>query len=146
MFLQCSGNVNNTPKGSAFGSVTKPFALQSQLQSGRSARRPPKEYFDLNSGVVVRAFPDGLLEKATMLPGSDGFMEGIFEDGKIFKTDMPNLLGEQQHTLETNSALRAQAKAEAKAATEAADQAKVDAAKATKGLVKPKSHLAPDHW
>jgi hemolysin activation/secretion protein len=98
----------------------------------------------------------------------DGFMEGLFVDGAIMMTDMPNLLVEQQLQVESNSALRAQAKAEAKAKSQARAEAKaeakakaqakaeakaakqtadqaLDAAKATTGSVEPKSQLVPDN-
>lgn len=64
-------------------------------KSGPVAETTPrgrsKMYFDMSKNTVVRAFTDGSLEEAHTEEGPDGFLIGVFADGTIYNTEIPNV-------------------------------------------------------
>ena len=54
-------------------------------------RGKSKMYFDMNKNKVVRTFRDGTLEEAQTEKGPGGCLIGVFEDGSIFTTEVPNV-------------------------------------------------------
>jgi len=72
--------LSTSPKGKGSGSVAE------TTPRGRS-----KMYFDMSRDKVVRAFSDGMVEEAHTEEGPDGFLMGIFTDGTIFNTEIPNV-------------------------------------------------------
>jgi len=57
-----------------------------------SAGPSSKEYFDASLGCVVRISGEGEVLKAITVPGEKGFLVGTFPDGKVFVTDIANIL------------------------------------------------------
>ena len=63
----------------------------SKQPAKESPKGRSKMYFDMHRNKVVRAWTDGSLEEATTKEGPEGFVIGVFQDGQIFETEVPNI-------------------------------------------------------
>ena len=50
------------------------------------------QYLDSEHNCLVRLFPDGILQKAKMKPGSQGFCEAFFDEEGPINTELPNIM------------------------------------------------------
>jgi hypothetical protein len=85
--------------------------------------RRSKTYFDMHRNKVVRVYTDGTLEEANTEEGPDGFLRGVFDDGFVFITEVPNIT----KGLPTRKALKEEDDMKKKAEREEKKEAKAKA-------------------
>ena len=130
-------------------------------KSGPVAETTPrgrsKMYFDMSKNTVVRAFTDGSLEEARTEEGPDGFLIGVFADGTIYNTEIPNVTkglptrksikeeDDKKRKLKRNKKTIAKAKAKAEAKTKGNAKAKAQAKPKAKTKAKAKAKAKMDN-
>lgn len=100
-----------------------------------------KEYWDGALQCVVRALRSGELIKATTRLGPNGFLEGVFPDGKVFSTTVPNLLAPPENWTEAPPQSK---KAKKKPTAKPKAKAKGKAEPKTKTKTKPQPTASTD--
>ena len=77
----------------------------------------------MHRNKVVRVYTDGTLEEANTEEGPDGFLRGVFDDGFVFITEVPNIT----KGLPTRKALKEEDDMKKKAEREEKKEAKAKA-------------------